>query len=85
MKLNGDGSCRNNPNTSNGGVLVRDENGKLKGSYSAYFSIGTNNGTELKAILEEIQLCKTLSYYNVIIENDFNIVVDWFRKDKCTL
>lgn len=60
---------------------MRDENGKPKGEYLSYFGIGTNNGAELKAILEGIRLCKNLSCYNVIIESDSKIVVDCFEME----
>ncbi|KAK4841187.1 hypothetical protein QYF36_000342 [Acer negundo] len=53
--------------------------------YSAHFGHGTNNGTELRAITEGFMLCRRLNLFNVIIESDSKVVVDWLRAGKCTL
>ena len=85
IKLNCDGSCRGNPGNSGGGGIIRDCDGMAKAAFSSHFGNGTNNSAELKAILEGIRLCKRLLYFNVIIESDSRIVVDWLRKGRCTL
>ncbi|KAK3199205.1 hypothetical protein Dsin_022620 [Dipteronia sinensis] len=85
MKLNCDGSCRGNPGNSGGGGIIRDCHGMMKAAFSSYFGNGTNSSAELKAILEGIRLCKWLLYFNVIIESDSRLVIDWLRRGRCTL
>lgn len=85
MKLNCDGRCRGNPSNSGGGGVIRDNNGVVKIAYSSHFGNGTNNASELKAILEGIHLYKNFHFFNVIIESDSHVVVNWFWKDRCTL
>ncbi|KAK4833981.1 hypothetical protein QYF36_014386 [Acer negundo] len=85
FKLNCDGSCRGNPESSGGGGVIRDDVGTVRGAYSAHFGHGTNNGAELRAITKGIVLCKRLNLFNVIIESDSKMVVDWLRAGKCTL
>ena len=85
VKLNCDGSARNNPGSSGGGGILRDANGYFKGAFTSHYGIGSNNRAELKALFDGIRLCKRLSYSSVIIESDSKIVVDWFRVGKCTL
>ncbi|KAK0581732.1 hypothetical protein LWI29_017271 [Acer saccharum] len=85
IKLNCDGSCRGNPSNSGGGGVIRDCHGMAIAAFSSFFGNGTNNSAELKAILEGIRLCKRLLHFNVIIESDSRIVVDWLRKGRCSL
>ncbi|KAK0580059.1 hypothetical protein LWI29_035797 [Acer saccharum] len=85
IKLNCDGSCRGNPGNSGGGGVIRDCHGMAIAAFSSFFGNGTNNSAELKAILEGIRLCKRLLHFNVIIESDSRIVVDWLRKGRCSL
>lgn len=85
VKLNCDGSCRGNPGNLGGGGIIRDFQGVVKAAFSAHFGHGTNNEAELQAILEGIRLCKQFHFFNVVIESDSRIVVDWFRKRRCTL
>ncbi|KAK2647950.1 hypothetical protein Ddye_015439 [Dipteronia dyeriana] len=63
IKLNCDGSCRNNPGSSRGGGILRDMDGNFKATFSAHFGLGTNNGAELRAMLEGIRLCKSLFFF----------------------
>ncbi|KAK2649746.1 hypothetical protein Ddye_017235 [Dipteronia dyeriana] len=79
IKLNCDGSCRNNPGSSRGRGILWDIDGNFKAAFSTHFGIGTNNRVELKAMLEGIQLCKSLFFSKVIIESDSKLIVDWFR------
>ncbi|KAK2641265.1 hypothetical protein Ddye_023028 [Dipteronia dyeriana] len=79
IKLNCDGSCRNNPGSSGGGGILRDMDENFKAAFSAHFGLGTNNGAELRAMLEGIRLCKSLIFSKVIIESDSKLIVDWFR------
>lgn len=85
IKLNSDGSSRNNAGSLGGGGILRDMDGNFKAAFSAHFGVGTNNGAELRAMLEGIRLCKRLSFFNVIIESDSKLVVDWVRSGNCTL
>ncbi|KAI9197531.1 hypothetical protein LWI28_000037 [Acer negundo] len=85
IKLNCYGSYRGNLGNSGGGGIIRDCHGMAKAAFSSCFGNGTNNSAELKAILEGIRLRKRLLYFNVIIESDSRIVVDWLRKGSCTL
>ncbi|KAK0598914.1 hypothetical protein LWI29_000693 [Acer saccharum] len=85
IKLNCDGSCRGNSGNSGGGGVIRDCHGMAIAAFSSFFGNGTNNSAELKAILEGIRLCKRLLHFNVIIESDSRIVVDWLRKGRCSL
>ncbi|KAK0598182.1 hypothetical protein LWI29_032329 [Acer saccharum] len=85
IKLNCDGSCRGNPGNSGGGGVIRDCHGMAIAAFSSFFGNGTNNSAELKAIMEGIRLCKRLLHFNVIIESDSRIVVDWLRKGRCSL
>lgn len=84
MKINCDGSC-GNPRTWGGGSIIQDSNGVVLGAFSTHYGYGTNNGAELKAILEGIRWCKRLQVVNVFIESDSQIVVDWIRKGRHTL
>ncbi|KAF5472295.1 hypothetical protein F2P56_009026 [Juglans regia] len=83
IKLNCNGSCQNNP--SGGGGILQDMDGNFKAAFSSHFGLGTNNKAELRAILEGIRLCKSLSFSKIIIESDSNLIVDWLRSGKCTL
>lgn len=85
VKINCDGSVRNNPGSSGGGGILRDANGDFQGAFSSHYGIGSNNRAELRALFDGIQLCKRLSYFNVIIESDSKTIVDWFRAGRCTL
>lgn len=58
LKLNCDDSCRNNPGSSGGGGILRYAEGNMKGAFSIHFGIGTNNGAELKAIVEGVRYAK---------------------------
>ncbi|XP_040987723.1 uncharacterized protein LOC121235443 [Juglans microcarpa x Juglans regia] len=79
IKLNCNGSCPNNPGSSEGGGILRDMDGNFKVAFSAHFGLGTNNKAELRAILEGIRLCKSLYFSKIIIESDSKLIVDWFR------
>lgn len=83
MKLNYDGSARSILGSSGGDGLLRDTNGDFKGAFTNYYGVGTNNKVELRANLDGILLCKSLSYFLVIIESDSKLVVDWFTVGKC--
>ncbi|TXG69366.1 hypothetical protein EZV62_004301 [Acer yangbiense] len=85
IKLNCDGRCRGNPGNSRGGGVIRDCHGMAIAAFSSFFGNGTNNSAELTAIMEGIRLCKRLLHFNVIIESDSRIVVDWLRKGRCSL
>lgn len=85
MKLNCNGSSHNNPRSLGGGGILRDMDGIFKVAFSAHFGVGTNNGAELGAMLEGIRLCKRLSFFNIIIESDSKLVVDWVWSGNCTL
>ncbi|KAK0606889.1 hypothetical protein LWI29_005714 [Acer saccharum] len=85
IKLNCDGSCRGNPGNTAGGGIIRDSNGMVKGAFSTHYGDGTNDGADLKAIVDGIRLCKKLHLVNIIIESDSKIVVDWICKGRCTL
>ncbi|KAI9170044.1 hypothetical protein LWI28_021597 [Acer negundo] len=71
--------------SSGGGGVIRDDVDTVWVGYSAHFGHGTNNGTELRAITEGFMLCRRLNLFNVIIESDSKVVVDWLRAGKCTL
>ncbi|KAK4852601.1 hypothetical protein QYF36_025365 [Acer negundo] len=60
IKLNCDGSCRGNPGNTGGGGIIRDSNGMVKRAISTHYRDGTNNGSELKASVDGIRLCKRL-------------------------
>ncbi|XP_041001650.1 uncharacterized protein LOC121247351 [Juglans microcarpa x Juglans regia] len=66
IKLNCDGSYRNNPESSGGGGILRDIDGYFKVAFSAHFGLGTNNKVELRAMLEGIRLCKSLSFSKIV-------------------
>ena len=76
MKLNCDGNCCGNLRNLGGGGIIHDNNSIVKASFSAHFGNETNNGVELKAILEDVRLCKQLQLFNVFIETNSRIVVD---------
>lgn len=57
--------------------MVRDESGRVKWAFSAYFGLATNNEAELRAVRECIFLCKKFNFVNIIIESDSKLVVDW--------
>ncbi|KAI9186197.1 hypothetical protein LWI28_014743 [Acer negundo] len=76
VKINCDGSARNNPGSSGGGGILRDANGYFKRAFTSHYGVGSNNRAELKALIDGIWLCKRLSYSYVIIESDSKIVVD---------
>lgn len=46
MKLNVDGSCRDNPGSFGGGEIIRDAHGIFKATFSEKFGILTNNGAK---------------------------------------
>ncbi|KAF5462708.1 hypothetical protein F2P56_018694 [Juglans regia] len=85
VNLNCDGSCRGNLGNSGGGGIIRDSYSVVKAVFSTHFGNGTNNSAELKAIVEGILLCKQFHFFNIIIESDSRIVVDWLWKGRCTL
>lgn len=65
--------------------MIQDEVGTVQGAFSAHFSLGTNNGVELRAVTAGIIMCKKLNCFNVIIENDSKLVVDRLLRGRCTL
>ncbi|KAK4841816.1 hypothetical protein QYF36_010944 [Acer negundo] len=48
------GSCRGNLRNKGGGGIIRDTNGMVKEAFSTHYRDGTNNGAELKAIVDGI-------------------------------
>lgn len=85
MKLNCDGSAQCNPRSLRGGSLLRDTNGNFKGAFTSYYEIWTNNKVELKGYFWWHSGLQKIILFNVIIESESKIFVDWFTIGKCTL
>ncbi|XP_057975210.1 uncharacterized protein LOC131162618 [Malania oleifera] len=85
IKLNVDGSCYENPETCGGGGVIQGCSKDFLGVYSSFFGYGTNNKVDLRALMEEVWMCKEMGYMNVEIECDSNEVVDWVRSQKCMI
>ena len=52
VKLNTDGSCVDNQCLSGGGGLLRDHMGNFFCGFTSHYSVGTNNKSELRVVLD---------------------------------
>ncbi|WMV08252.1 hypothetical protein MTR67_001637 [Solanum verrucosum] len=78
VKLNTDGSCRND--SCGGGGIVRDHEGKLIIDFSLVVGQGTSNWAEAVALLFRMSWCRNNGYKNVQAENDSKLLVDCVKK-----
>ncbi|XP_057948283.1 uncharacterized protein LOC131143945 [Malania oleifera] len=62
LKLNIDGSCRENPGSFGGGDIINDSLGNIKAAFFEKFESSTNNGAELQAFTSGVRLYKELGY-----------------------
>lgn len=49
------------------------------------FNLITNNSAKLQAPLSETWLCKDLSYNNICIDSNLNLVVGWIQSKLCPI
>lgn len=57
------------------GGVVRNDQGDFIAAFSNFYGQGYNNVAEFKALLERLQLCRTLFISLVMIESDLTLVV----------
>ncbi|XP_058106878.1 uncharacterized protein LOC131250608 [Magnolia sinica] len=70
VKVNVDGSMRGNPGLFGGEGGYKNTNGDLILAFSLGYGMGSNNGAELRAVHDRIQLCLELGLNKVVIESD---------------
>ncbi|XP_075079959.1 uncharacterized protein LOC142165266 [Nicotiana tabacum] len=70
IKVNTDGACRGNPGRSSIGFCIRDEAGDLIYAEGREISEGTNNESEVVAIVEALKMCKNLNYCRIWLQTD---------------
>lgn len=77
MKLTtfSDGGSRGNPGPAAGGVVIKDENGKLVNSFGIYLGIQTNNYAEYSALIAALEKAKDLGASEVECILDSELVV----------
>ncbi|CAI9784431.1 unnamed protein product [Fraxinus pennsylvanica] len=85
VKLNVDGSSLGNPGQIGGGRLIKNERSELVSAFSSYFGEGTNNGAELRALIESLKLRSELGVNHIDIECHSSLVVSWVSSLKCSL
>lgn len=78
MKLNVDGSARNDE--CSGGGLVRQSNGSVVIAFSAHYGHGTNNYAEAKALLQGISICIDQNINLTEIECDSLLIVNCVKQ-----
>jgi ribonuclease HI len=65
-KLNVDGSSLGNPGFSGGGIVVRDSYGRQQCVAEArYYGIGTSVRAEILALLQGLERCVELGFFQV--------------------
>lgn len=70
LKLNVDGSCRNNSRSYEGGETIRDASGNYKAGFSNKFENDTNNGAKLWTLKSGVRQCKSMDYQSIQIETN---------------
>ncbi|PHT59573.1 hypothetical protein CQW23_01936 [Capsicum baccatum] len=78
-KLNTDGSALQNPGSSGGGGILRDNQGNLIYAFSTPFGIGTNNQAEVKASIFGVSWCIQHGYNKLILEVDSELLIKWLN------
>ncbi|KAG2684189.1 hypothetical protein I3760_10G065300 [Carya illinoinensis] len=85
VKLNIDGSSLGNPGQSGVGGVIRDTRGHLCIAYSMALGQGSNNYVELKGLLEGVRRCCQYGFFQVYIEVDSQLLVNWVTKGACNI
>lgn len=80
-KLNIDGSCVGNPGASGAKGMILDARGDLLLTFTVNFRHGTNNTAELRGVLQQLKMCCQLGINLVDVETDYQIIVNWFKKN----
>jgi ribonuclease HI len=70
-----DGASRGNPGESGIGLLVKDENGNIVLSLSAYIGKTTNNIAEYTALLVLLKRVKDLECTKLVVHSDSELMV----------
>jgi ribonuclease HI len=74
-----DGASRGNPGASGIGVIVKDEQGKILLSLSAYIGNTTNNIAEYTALLALLKRARELGCTELIAHSDSELMVRQIR------
>lgn len=74
-----------NPGNGGGGGLLRDGTDNLVFAFCKSFGFCSNNEAELRAVLEELILCKQIGCLMVDIEYDSLVVINWILAKRCTI
>lgn len=66
-----------------GGGIIRDhEENVVAGFYQTYGKT-TNKVVEMRVLHDGLLLCKREGFYDIVIESDSKVVVDWIHKKRC--
>jgi len=82
VKLNSDGSCKNN--LCGGGGVIRDCEGRLLFAYSLNLGEGTSNWAEAMALLYGIRWCINNEYEFILAESDSKLLVNCVNDQNST-
>ncbi|KAF5468825.1 hypothetical protein F2P56_012942 [Juglans regia] len=85
VKLNVDGSSRDNPSQCGGGGVIRNSGGEMLLAFLANFGHSTNNEAELRALIFWVAACKAGGYSFVEIESDSQVAVNWLKFGVCIM
>ncbi|XP_059295685.1 uncharacterized protein LOC132049028 [Lycium ferocissimum] len=77
FKINSDRSHKNN--SSGGGGVIRNSQGKMIMAYSIHFGPGTSNIVEAKALLFGVQWCIHHNITNLELETDSILLMSWIK------
>ncbi|XP_042969986.1 uncharacterized protein LOC122302667 [Carya illinoinensis] len=85
VKLNIDGSSRENLRKAGAGGLIRDSRGNLVLAFSYPLDFGTNNYAEFMSLLHGVRHVRRLGFRNVEIEMNSMVVVNWILASNCPI
>ncbi|XP_015084239.1 uncharacterized protein LOC107027648 [Solanum pennellii] len=80
LKVNTNGSALANPGRLGAGGILREKQGKVVTAFATPLGEGTNNKAEIEAAIFRLTWALKLGYRNIILELDFQLVVQWVLK-----
>jgi len=83
LEYNIDGASKGNPGTAGFGGALRDEEGSILFIFHCHLGRATNNMAELMAMEQCLDFLKQGNYLNVIIEADFELIINSIKKISC--
>ncbi|KAF9620424.1 hypothetical protein IFM89_012601 [Coptis chinensis] len=82
MKMNTDGAARGNPGIAGWGVVFRDHDGTVKGTYIGGIGVATNYVAECTSIIEGINLAIQQWWQHIWVDIDSVAATKTFQADK---